>query len=244
MAPKHAAETATIDLGKALEPAAQTKRAENEPSAQAAPLTQNPIADFGIDGALDGASFLAYVEQVLAPTLSAGETVLMDNVRTHKVAGVKEAIEAKGARLVYLPPYSPDFDPIEESFSKIKSILRRIAARTAEALEAAVGDPTALEAAFRRHAAGMPTPPAVEGLTPIAVNGKTLRGSFDAFADRKAAHMMSALRHADQIVLAHVMVAEKSNEIPTAPELIEALGLTGCLFTLDAEHCQKNCSNA
>ena len=97
-------------------------------------------APITIDGALDGASFLAYVEQVLAPTLSAGETVLMDNVRTHKVAGVKEAIEAKGARLVYLPPYSPDFDPIEESFSKIKSILRRIAARTAEALEAAVGE--------------------------------------------------------------------------------------------------------
>ncbi len=56
--------------------------------------------------------------------------------------------------------------------------------------------------------------------------------------------MMSALRHVDQIVLAHLMVAEKSNEIPAAPELIEALGLTGCLFTLDAEHCQKNCSSA
>jgi len=97
-------------------------------------------APMTIDGALDGASFLAYVEQVLAPTLSAGETVLMDNVRTHKVAGVKEAIEAKGAHLVYLPPYSPDFDPIEESFSKIKSILRRIAARTVDAPEAAVGE--------------------------------------------------------------------------------------------------------
>ncbi len=104
--------------------------------------------------------------------------------------------------------------------------------------------PTALEAAFRRHAASMPTPPAVEGLTAIAVDGKTPRGGFDAFADRKAAHMMSAPRHADRIMLAHVMVAEKSNEIPSAPELIEALGLKGCLFTLDAEHCQKNCSNA
>jgi hypothetical protein len=105
-------------------------------------------------------------------------------------------------------------------------------------------DPAALEAAFRRHAASMPAPPALEGLTAIAVDGKTLRGSFDAFNDRKAAHMMSALRHADRIVLAHVMVAEKSNEIPTAPELIEALGLKSCLFTLDAEHCQKNFSNA
>ena len=121
-------------------------------------------------------------------------------------------------------PYSP-------SYTGLRLILQGV-------------DAEALEAAFRRHAAGMPTPPAMEGLTAIAVDGKTLRGSFDAFNDRKAAHMMSALRHADRIVLAHVMVAEKSNEIPTAPELIEALGLKGCLFTLDAEHCQKNCSNA
>jgi hypothetical protein len=81
-------------------------------------------------------------------------------------------------------------------------------------------------------------------MTAIAVDGKTLRGSFDAFADKKAAHMLSALRHADQIVLGHMMVEEKSNEIPAAPELIEALGLKGCVFTLDAEHCQKNCSSA
>ncbi len=101
-------------------------------------------------------------------------------------------------------------------------------------------DPAALETAFRRHAATVAKPPTTDGLTAVAVDGKTLRGSFDAFCDRKAAHMMSALRHADQIVLAHLMVAEKSNEIPAAPELIEALGLTGCLFTLDAEHCQKN----
>jgi hypothetical protein len=122
-------------------------------------------------------------------------------------------------------PYSP-------SYTGLRLILQGV-------------DAEALEAAFRRHAASLPTPPpAVEGLTAIAVDGKTLRGSFDAFADRKAAHMMSALRHADRIVLAHVMVAEKSNEIPTAPKLIEALGLKGCLFTLDAEHCQKNCSNA
>jgi transposase len=93
-----------------------------------------------IDGALDGAAFLAYVEQVLAPTLSAGETVMMDNVPTHKIAGVQAAIEAKGASILYLPPYSPDFDPIEKPFSKIKSILERIAARTAKALEAGVGE--------------------------------------------------------------------------------------------------------
>ncbi len=93
-------------------------------------------------------------------------------------------------------------------------------------------DANALEAAFKRHAASVRTPPIGSGLTAIAVDGKT--HSFAAFADRKAAHLMSALRHADRIVLAHVMVAEKSNEIPTAPELIEALGLTNCLFTLDA----------
>jgi hypothetical protein len=101
---------------------------------------------------------------------------------------------------------------------------------------------SALEAAFRAHASSTAAPP--EGVTAIAVDGKTLRGSFDAFADRKAAHMLSALRHTDQIVLGHVIVAEKSNEIPAAPELIEALGLKGCVFTLDAEHCQENCSNA
>ena len=105
-------------------------------------------------------------------------------------------------------------------------------------------DPAALETAFRRHASAIAAPPATEGLTAIAVDGKTLRGSFDAFCDRKAAHMMSALRHADQIVLAHLMVAEKSNEIPAAPELIAALGVTDCLVTLDAAHCQKNRSSA
>jgi hypothetical protein len=103
-------------------------------------------------------------------------------------------------------------------------------------------DPEALEAAFRRHASSL-APPS-EGMTALAIDGKTLRGSFDAFADRKAAHMMSALRHENQIVLGHVMVEEKSNEIPAAPELIDALGLTGCVFTLDAEHCQKNSSSA
>jgi hypothetical protein len=102
-------------------------------------------------------------------------------------------------------------------------------------------DPKALEAAFRAHAFAIPsTAPPREGLVAVAVDGKTLRGSFDAFADKKAAHMLSALRQADQIVLGHMMVGEKSNEIPTAPELIEALGVKGCVFTLDAEHAQKN----
>ena len=102
-------------------------------------------------------------------------------------------------------------------------------------------DPKALEAAFRAHASAITsTAPPREGLVAVAVDGKTLRGSFDAFSDKKAAHMLSALRQADQIVLGHMMVGEKSNEIPTAPELIEALGVKGCVFTLDAEHAQKN----
>ena len=97
-------------------------------------------APMTIDGALDGEAFLAYVEQALAPTLSEGETVVMDNVPTHKVAGVREAIAVRGASVLYLPAYSPDFDPIEKFFSKFKSILERIAARTADALEAAVAE--------------------------------------------------------------------------------------------------------
>jgi DDE family transposase len=99
-------------------------------------------------------------------------------------------------------------------------------------------DPDALEAAFRAHARSMASSSA--GGVAIAVDGKTLRGSFDAFSDKKAVHMLSALRHADQIVLGHLMVGEKTNEIPTAPELIGALGVKDRVFTLDAEHAQKN----
>ena len=96
-------------------------------------------APYVIDGAMDGASFLAYVEQVLVPTLKKRDVVFMDNVRTHKVAGVREAIEAAGAQLRYLPAYSPDFNPIENAYAKIKSNLRRGAARTVDALWRLVG---------------------------------------------------------------------------------------------------------
>ncbi len=74
----------------------------------------------------------------------------------------------------------------------------------------------------------------------MAVDGKTLRRSFDAFNDRKATHVLSAFATEGQLILGHVAIAEKSNEIPAAQELISALGLSGCLFTLDAMHCQKN----
>ena len=93
-----------------------------------------------LDGAMNGDAFRAYVEQVLAPTLSLGDIVIMDNLPAHKAAGVREAIEAAGATLRYLPPYSPDFNPIENAFSKLKALLRAKAERTIDALWNAVGE--------------------------------------------------------------------------------------------------------
>jgi transposase len=91
-----------------------------------------------IDGAINGELFLAYVEQFLAPTLMPGDIVIMDNLGSHKVDGVQRAIEAVGAKLIYLPPYSPDLNPIEQFFSKLKAYLRKVAARTVDALHAAL----------------------------------------------------------------------------------------------------------
>jgi transposase len=88
------------------------------------------IAPLVLDGPMDGDAFLAYVEQLLAPSLRPGDTVIMDNLPAHKVHGVREAIQAVGASLLYLPPYSPDFNPIEMAFSKLKALLRAVAART------------------------------------------------------------------------------------------------------------------
>lgn len=93
-----------------------------------------------IEGAMDGIVFLAYIEQVLAPTLITGDVVVMDNLGAHKVTGVREAIERRGAKVVYLPPYSPDFNPIENAFSKFKAFLRKAAARTIDTLEIAIRD--------------------------------------------------------------------------------------------------------
>ena len=83
-----------------------------------------------LDGPMHGIAFLAYVEHVLLPDLVAGDIVVMDNLASHKVAGVREMIEAAGASLLYLPPYSPDFIPIEMAFSKLKAALRKAATRT------------------------------------------------------------------------------------------------------------------
>jgi transposase len=96
-------------------------------------------APYVIDGAMDGPAFLAYVEQVVAPTLRKGDIVFMDNLRTHKVYGVREAIEAVGATLRYLPAYSPDLNPIEQAFAKLKAALRKGAARTVKALWKLIG---------------------------------------------------------------------------------------------------------
>jgi len=91
-----------------------------------------------VEAATDGDVFLAYLEHVLCPQLQAGDVVVMDNLSAHKVEGVRQLIRARGAELLYLPPYSPDFNPIEQCWSKIKLILRTLKARTAEALEQAV----------------------------------------------------------------------------------------------------------
>jgi len=99
---------------------------------------KGPRAPWLFDGAMDGEMFLAWVRQGLVPALQKGDWVILDNLATHKVQGVREAIETAGARLLYLPPYSPDFNPIENMWSKIKQILRSVAPRTqVEMLEAA-----------------------------------------------------------------------------------------------------------
>lgn len=89
-------------------------------------------------GAMTGAAFLAYVQQDLAPTLRPGDTLILDNLQAHKVAGAREAVAAVGARILYVPAYSPDFNPIEQVFAKIKALLRKAAARSEEALHRAV----------------------------------------------------------------------------------------------------------
>jgi len=97
------------------------------------------IAPLVLDGAMNGESFLSYVRQLLVPCLRRGDIVIMDNLSSHKIRGVREAIEAVGASLLYLPPYSPDFNPIEQAFAKLKALLRKAAARTVEALWDTIG---------------------------------------------------------------------------------------------------------
>ena len=105
-----------------------------------------------LDGAMHGAAFLAYVEQVLAPTLSPGDIVVMDNLPAHKPIAVRQAIERAGAELRFLPPYSPDFNPIEMAFSKFKAFLKKVAERIVDDLWNAIAQAIDL---FTVHAGRM-----------------------------------------------------------------------------------------
>ena len=106
----------------------------------AALTTRGLQAPMTIESPTDGDVFLAYLEQVLCPRLGPGQVVIMDNLAAHKVAGVQELIAATGARLLYLPPYSPDFNPIEQAWSKIKQLLRSAKARSVATLEQAIAE--------------------------------------------------------------------------------------------------------
>jgi transposase len=97
------------------------------------------VAPMVLDGPMDGNAFIAYIEQVLVPELNKGDIVIMDNLPSHKVKGVRLAIENAEAKLLYLPPYSPDFNPIEMAFSKFKAILRKAAARSLTELWDVIG---------------------------------------------------------------------------------------------------------
>lgn len=104
----------------------------------AALSSQGVEAVMELDGAITAASFAIYLDQVLGPTLTPGDVVVLDNLPVHKVAGLARRVEARGARLLFLPPYSPDFAPIELAFSKLKTALRAAASRTRETLTAAL----------------------------------------------------------------------------------------------------------
>jgi transposase len=97
------------------------------------------VAPYVTDGTMTGPIFLAWVEQMLAPGLRPGDTVVMDNLAAHKVDGIRQAIEGRGAELRYLPPYSPDLNPIEQAFAKLKALLRQAAARTVDGLWDMIG---------------------------------------------------------------------------------------------------------
>ena len=98
------------------------------------------IATMTIEEATDTEIFLAYVEQVLCPALQSGDVVVMDNLSSHKVNGVRELIQQAGAEVLYLPPYSPDLNPIEKAWAKLKQLLRSAKARTQEALDHALAE--------------------------------------------------------------------------------------------------------
>jgi transposase len=114
------------------------------------------IAPLVLDGPMTGITFRAYVEQFLAPALAPGDVVVLDNLAAHKVDGVRQAIAAAGASILYLPPYSPDLNPIEQLFAKLKALLCKAAARTKDELWSTIGRlldtcPAAECSAYLRH---------------------------------------------------------------------------------------------
>ena len=119
------------------------------------------IAPMTLDGAMDGEMFSAYVTTLLAPCLMPGDIVIMDNLPAHKVSGARQAIEDAGARIVFLPPYSPDFNPIEKAIAQMKSFLKKTAARTKAELDTAIAKAidivTPLNAQNYFEACGYPT---------------------------------------------------------------------------------------
>lgn len=130
--------------------------------------TQGMGEAFILNGAADGTAFEIYVEQLLAPSLRSGQIVILDNLSIHQGPRVKQAIEARGCHLLFLPAYSPDFSPIEEAFSKVKTFLRRQSARTREALQEAIAQALLLVTAqdalgwFAHCGYSPPLPPEVD----------------------------------------------------------------------------------
>jgi transposase len=116
---------------------APTNRGKNT-TLLAAMTPEGLLASLRVEGAANTEVFLTYLDKVLCPALRPGQTVVMDNLSVHKATAVRGRIEARGCRLLFLPRYSPDFNPIEGAFSKLKAFLRRAQARTREALEAAI----------------------------------------------------------------------------------------------------------
>lgn len=123
--------------------------------------TSGWVATMTIESATDGDVFLAYLEQVLCPQLQPGDVVVMDNLAAHKVEGVRQQIEQRGAQLRYLPPYSPDFNPIEKCWSKVKQLLRGAKSRSLSGLEHTVAEalgavtPENIQACFRHCGYGL-----------------------------------------------------------------------------------------
>ena len=143
----------TLGRARESEPSVAPRGTGARTSTLLASITEEGLGPcLAVEGSTTREIFEAYLEGVLAPTLRPSQILVMDNLSAHKGARVKEIVEGRGAELLYLPPYSPDFNPIEEAFSKVKGLLRRAEARTREALIDAIG--RALSAVTSQDARG------------------------------------------------------------------------------------------